>query len=538
MNRFFLFLVISMSSSLFSQNDHIKTDIKLVVGIVVDQMKYEYIPRYWDKYSEGGFKRLVNGGFLAKNAHYSYYQTSTAPGHATIVTGTSPSYHRIVGNSWFDRKLDKNIYCVDDDRFNPIGTKSNIGKKSPKNLQSTTISDENRIFTNFKGKTISVSFKDRSAVLSGGHTANGVYWFHSSNEGVFVSSSYYFNKLPDWVEKFNNSRKVDEYIKTWDTLYKIKSYTESGSDLNNYEGKFLGQNASFPYDLKTLSKKENGDTDYQAITTSPFGNTFLKDFALEALKNENLGEDKHIDFLHVNFSSPDHIGHKFGVNSKEVQDTYLRLDLDLKDLINNLDKKVGKGKYLIYLTSDHGATHVPKFLIDNKIPLKELDLRDSLRKKDWSNLIKAYSNNYVFLDKELIDKMEIDYEDAKELVKNGLKEIDGVYGVYDINDDDYMFGDGYYQSLIKNNSHPDLIGDLVVFLNPMYTARYNSMGSSHGTPAFYDTHVPIIFYGAGIKTGYSNDIINVKDIAPTIASIIGIGAPVSTTGKVISDAIK
>jgi len=540
MRNFFVIILIFFSIKSLSQNKskEIGSDVKLVVGLVVDQMKYEYIPKFWNKYGEKGFKRLINNGFTAKNAHYSYAVTSTGPGHATVVTGTSPNYHGIVGNDWYDPKINNSIYCVDDKNVEPVGTSKRIGKKSPKNLLVTTISDENRVSTNFRGKTFSVALKDRSAVLSGGHTANLSFWF-DDDDGKFVTSNYYVDELPKWVEKFNSKKNIDSYVQNWDTYYDIDTYIESGPDLNPYEGKILGKkNSVFPYDLINLSKKENGLVDYNAIKYSPSGNKILVDFALKAIDKESLGTDNDTDFLHIGFSSTDHIGHRFGSNSKEVQDTYIRLDKDIENLLNILDKKIGENNYLVYLSADHAITHSPDFLADNKIPFNKI-ASSKVFPPELNQFINNISNYNVFLNHEKINEMDEDFEEIKNKIKTVLLNEPWIYDVYDFSDLEEVVAnyENYSLNMLLNNSHPKYRGDLAFFVNPFWVRRSSST-SNHGTPTTYDTHVPIIFYGKGVKPGSSYERHNVKDIAPTLAAILGINFPILTTGNVLSDAIK
>ena len=539
--KFYLkFVVFIFSLSIFAQsNDEFNQKPKLVVGIVVDQMKYEYIPKFWNKYGSKGFKRLVKGGFNAKNAHYSYAVTSTAPGHATVVTGTTPNYHGIIGNDWFNPSLGKEVYCVDDFFKKSVGTSTDEGKKSPKNLQTTTISDENRISTNFKAKTFSVALKDRSAVLSAGHTSDMTYWFNAKNEGRFITSSYYMDELPDWVESFNDRSNIFKYISKWDTYYNIKLYTESGPDLNKHEIKYLGkENSTFPHDLEKISKKKNGKIDYDVIKYSPFGNDIVKDFALNAIKFENLGSDEITDFLHIGFSSTDHLGHRFGSNSVEVLDMYIRLDKNIEEILSYLDKEIGENNYLVYLTSDHGITHVPSYLSENKVPFNQLYSMNVFNDK-LKKYVKDVSNYNIYLNKDEIIQSEYSLDDMKTLISSELKKEPWVYDVFDFEklDKAISYSEDYGINMVYYNSHPDLRGDLAFFLKPLWHKR-SSSASNHGTGRTYDTHVPLVFFGKGIKNGSTSKKIYVKDIAPTLSTILGISFTALSTGSPIISAIK
>lgn len=332
---------------------------KLVVGIVVDQMRYDYLTRFYSKYGEGGFKRMMNEGFNCKNNHFNYVPTFTGPGHASIYTGSTPKYHGIIGNDWYDKEIKKMVYCAGDDSVQSVGAKTEDGKMSPHRMKTTTFADENRLFTQMRGKTIGISIKDRGAILPAGHTANAAYWFYGKDEGLFISSTFYMNSLPNWVNDFNKSDKVASNLKPWNTLYNIETYTESGSDLNDFEGGFKGKEAAtFPYDLNVL-KDQNGGFDI--LKSTPYGNTIVADFAIAALNGEQLGQDTNTDVLTVSFSSTDYVGHNFGVNSKEIEDTYIRLDKDLERFFKALDEKVGKENYTVFLTADHAAIDVPAY---------------------------------------------------------------------------------------------------------------------------------------------------------------------------------
>ena len=311
-----------------SQKPQINNKPKLVVGIVVDQMRFDYLTRFNSKFGEGGFKRLQNEGFNCKNNHFNYIPTYTGPGHASIYTGTTPNYHGIIANNWFDKFNSKKVYCASDNSVVSVGVENIIdGKRSPHRLLSTTFADENKLFHQGRSKSIGISIKDRGSILSIGHTADAAYWFFGKDEGKWITSSYYMDKLPDWVSEFNNSNKIESYLKEWDTFYPIEKYTESGKDLNNYENTFVSkQNAVFPYDLKKLAPL-NGNFDI--LKNTPYGNSIVTDFAIETIKNESLGEDEFTDVLTVSFSSTDYVGHKFGVKSREIQVTYIRLDREL-----------------------------------------------------------------------------------------------------------------------------------------------------------------------------------------------------------------
>lgn len=509
---------------------------KLVVGIVVDQMRNDYIERFWNHYSEDGFKRLVNNGYRFKNAHFNYVPTYTGPGHASIYTGTTPATHGIIGNNWYDKTIDTSVYCAGDTSVQPIGTMDNAGMMSPHRMTVTTIADENRLATQMRGKTIGVALKDRGAILPAGHTANAAYWFHGMDEGQWISSSFYMDSLPQWVIEFNNSGKAASYFKTWNTLYPIETYVESGTDMNKFEGGFKGkETATFPYNLQELRAHNNN---FELLKAVAFGNDLTTDFAIAAIEGEKLGQNNDTDFLTLSYSSTDYVGHNFGVNSKEVQDTYLRLDKNIAQLLQYLDKTVGKDQYIVFLTADHAAVDVPAYLESLKIPAGYFDSRsfrnniDSLVQKEYGNknLIKNISNNQLFFNYELLHEMNINIDSFQQKLSNYILMQDNIHRVYtrqQIVNGAYTKG---MDELIKNGFNHKRSGDLIYVLDPSFIS-YSRTGSTHGSSFMYDTHVPMLFYGKGVKSGSSSRRSEIVDIAPTIAVMLGISFPSGTTGE-------
>lgn len=512
---------------------------KLVVGIVVDQMRYDYLTRFWDQFGEEGFKRLVNNGFNFKNNHFNYVPTYTGPGHASVFTGTTPASHGIIGNGWYDKFEEKAVYCVSDPNVKSVGTESYAGEMSPHRMTSTTFADENRLYTQMKGKTIGVALKDRGAILPAGHTANAAYWFHGQDEAKFISSTFYMAELPKWVNDFNNSGKAKSYLRTWNTLKDIKTYKESGVDENNFEFGYQGkETATFPYKLDELAP-ENGQ--YDIIKATPYGNDLTADFAKAAIKGESLGKDDITDVLTLSFSSTDYVGHNFGVNSKEIEDTYLRLDLALADFLKFLDKEVGEGQYTIFLTSDHGAVDVPAYLRSQKIPSGYFDdkkgkgIIEKFVKDEFKvdSLIKNVSNSQIFLDYDLMEKEKLVAKEVEEKIARYLLQQDNIARVYTrerLQSASYSTG---ISGLIQNGFNQKRSGDIVYVTDPGYIV-YPEKGTTHGSGFSYDTHVPLIFFGKGIKKGSSFDLSEIPDIAPTISAMLGISFPNAATGKPLS----
>jgi len=521
----------------------LKTTPKLIVGIVVDQMRYDYLTRFWDHYGDGGFKRLVNEGYNCKNNHFNYSPTSTGPGHASVYTGTTPAIHGIIGNNWYDKEIDQLVYCASDDSVATVGAISDAGKMSPHRMTVTTITDQLRLHTQMKAKVVAIALKDRGAVLPGGHSANAAYWFLGGGEGKWISSNYYMENLPAWVVDFNSSNVVEKYKKPWNTIEDINSYDESGPDNNTYEALYTGESIPvFPHDLPGLWDK---NSKYDLLKVTPFGNSITTDFAIEAMKGEELGTDSITDFLAISFSSTDYVGHWFGVNSKEIQDTYVRLDRDLERILKYLDTKVGAGEYTVFLTADHGAINVPAYLKDQKIPagyINRTEIQSELGefikyKYGSADLIKNYSNNQLFLDHKIIQNLDLNPKEVQEALASELlsyKPFEKVYTAYQMQNNEYTTGIPY---IIQNGYNMKRSGDILMVPKPGII-DYSKTGSTHGSAQIYDTHTPLIFYGKGIKPGSTALRTEIPDIAPTIAILLGIAFPNGATGKPITQILE
>ncbi|AWA30219.1 alkaline phosphatase [Flavobacterium magnum] len=500
---------------------------KLVVGIVVDQMKMEYLYRFSSDFTKNGFKKLMDDGFVFENMHYNYMPTYTAPGHASIYTGTTPSVHGIVSNEWYSASTGKERYCTDDAGVTTVGNGTpQEGAMSPKNLLATTITDELRLSTNFKGKVIGMSLKDRGAILPAGHFANWAFWY--SKTGEFISSTFYGQQLPEWVTKFNAQKRFMSYInKGWDLLLPEEAYNESLADDNKYEGKLYGKAPVFPYDLKEMYAKN----DAGILRATPFGNDLLLEFAKVAVDQESLGVDNDTDFLTVSFSSTDYVGHIIGPRSVELQDTYLRLDRNIADLIAYLDGKVGKGNYLMFLTADHAGAENVTFLKDHKydvtnIPFGEMskNLKQFSLDTFGTDVIADFSNNNLYLNRQALKDKSLEPEKVKSALSDYLMTLPQTKRVYSKEVIIHAGGADYYLSCIAKGYDPRENGDLVVLFRPGYI-EYGPTGTSHGTPYSYDTHVPAIFYGWHVRKGISHDKKTITQIAPTLAQKLGITFP-------------
>lgn len=518
---------------------------KLVVGIVVDQMRQEYLYRYEAKFGDGGFKRMINNGFMLTNAHYNYVPTETGPGHASIYTGTTPAVHGIVANDWYDRNLKSEVNCVADPAQKTVGSEQN-GNNSPWRLLATTITDELKISTQKRAKVVSISIKDRGAVLPGGHLPDGAYWFDAKS-GNFITSSYYQTALPEWVSKFNAQKLADKYLSMeWNTLQPIDEYTESGPDDSPYETKFTGKDRSvFPYKLSEL-RKQNGN--YELLGNTTFGNTLIAELAKTALEAEQMGNDDVSDFLAISFSSTDKVGHRLGPNAVEIEDIYLRLDKILEDLFQTLDKKVGSGNYTVFLTADHGVSEVTQYLKDSKVPsgyfnlaATEAGLNEFLQKYfPGRKIVEKMSSEQVYLNHEAfagdLKSSGIDMLIATELITKYLLKVEGVAQVYPENIlRQTSFDEQSIRGKVVRGYYPKRCGDIAFVLEPNWIAWNYPTGTGHGSAYSYDTHVPILFFGKGIKKGTSAAFHPITDIAPTLSVLMNVKFPSGCSGMPITE---
>ncbi|WP_343305924.1 alkaline phosphatase PafA [Chitinophaga niabensis] len=510
---------------------------KLVVGMVVDQMRWDFLYRYYDRYSNDGFKRLLNEGFSCENTLIPYTPTITACGHTCAYTGSVPAIHGIIGNNWNDRTSNTSMYCTEDTTVNAIGGSNAAGRMSPKNMLTNTITDELRLAQNFRNKTIGIAIKDRGAILPAGHSANAAYWYDGVT-GNFMTSSYYMNALPAWVDAFNNEKLPAKYLaQPWNTLYPVDTYVQSTADEKPYEARFKGQNnTSFPHALAGQMGNSFG-----ILSSTPFGNTFTLEFAKKALDNEKLGHGNTTDFLAVSLSSPDYVGHQHGPNSVETEDTYLRLDKDLAEFFKYLDKKVGKGQWLFFITADHGVAHVPGFLEENKLPnglwddatmLKAMNTAIDIEFGYKKAVIATY--NYQFtLDNEGLTKAG-KLEAVKSWILANAIKYPGVSNAFDLHKLGTTALPEPLKTMVVNGYNVQRSGDIMITLLPGWLDGIKT-GTTHGLWNPYDAHIPLVFMGWGIRNGKTNRTTAMTDIAPTLAALLRIQMPNGNVGKVIEE---
>lgn len=515
---------------------------KLVVGLVIDQMRWDYLYRYQNKYGNDGFKRLLNTGYSFNNVMIPYIPTITALGHTCIYTGSVPSIHGIAGNDWTDKTTGKGVYCTTDTSVNAVGTENaKIGKHSPKNLWSTTITDQLGIATNFRSKVVGVSLKDRASILPAGHNPTGAFWFDDSS-GNFITSSYYMNNLPNWVKDFNNKKIPANLVSNgWNTMLPIEKYTESTTDNNTWEG-LLGsaKTPTFPYQNLAADYETKKDN----IRYTPFGNTLTLKFAEAAIDGYNMGRNADTDFLAINIASTDYAGHKFGPNSIEVEDVYLRLDRDLATFFKMLDAKVGAGNYLVFLTADHGAAHAEGYMEANKMQTGifgedfEKTLNSKLKEKfGEENMIWGVENYQVYLNQNVIEEKNLDIEKVKQETLKILKADPTILYAVDLDKIAEAAIPEPIKTRIINGYNWQRSGDLQLISHDGMLPPYSKIGTTHSVWNSYDSHIPLIFMGTNIKKGESNKPYFMTDIAPTLAQILKIENTSGNIGNPITEVL-
>ncbi|MDB5249488.1 MAG: nucleotide pyrophosphatase [Segetibacter sp.] len=511
---------------------------KLVVGIVIDQMRWDYLYRFADRYSANGFKRLLNDGFSCENTFIPYTPTVTAAGHTCVYTGSVPAINGIMGNNWYRRDLKRSWYCTEDSSVNTVGSTSAAGKMSPSSLWTTTITDELRLATNFRSKVIGIALKDRGAILPAGHSGNAAYWFDDAN-GAFITSTYYMKDLPAWAKQFNDKKLPDQYLqKNWNTLYPINTYAQSTADEKNYESVLAGEDNSFPHVTNNITKNK-----YASLRPTPYGNTLTMEMAKAAVDGESLGQTGNTDFLAVSFSSPDYIGHSFGPNSIEVEDNYLQLDNDLATFFSYLDGKLGRGQYTVFITADHAVAHVPAFLKENKIPagtlsetVLEKGLNEMLEKRfNIKNGVMDVMNYQVYLNNSVIKGA--DEQKIKDAVIETLLAYPAITNAFEFSQVNTAPLPVAIKNMVTNGYNQKLSGDIQFIYKPHWFSG-GDKGTTHGTWNPYDSHIPLVWYGWGVKKGKTNRETYMSDISATLAAMLHIQMPSGCIGQVIEEVMQ
>lgn len=535
MKKTAFFIAALFSGGLMAQEPAWVHPPKLVVGIVVDQMRVDYIYRYWDNFSEGGFRRMINEGTFQREAHYNYVPTYTAPGHASVYTGTTPARHGIVTNHPYRRDLKGTYYIAKDTTVSPVGTESSRAQRSPYQLLASTLADELELRTERRSHTVGVALKDRSAIMPMGRTGDAAYWYVGGDEGRFVTSSWYRNDLPAWLEAFNAKGLAARYLEqTWDLLLPRDRYHTPLPDNNPYELPIAeGIQPTLPVDLSALRK---GGNDLGLLVYTPWGNTITTDLAIAAIEGEDMGMDGITDLLAISYSSPDELGHLMGPRALEVEDMYLRLDRELERLFTFLDKRVGKGEYTVFLTADHGGVDVPAYLRDLKGGAGYTALggvEKWLEANGFGGVIEKVRAGQVFLrpdapagtDRAMADALARHPEIACAVAGSQVREMGELHGLARFMAKGYM---------------PQRSGDVLFLMRPGYLEEEygdGGKGTSHGTAWNYDTQVPVLFFGKGVAHGEVLRRTFITDIAPTVSALVGMSRPNASDGEVVPEVL-
>jgi predicted AlkP superfamily pyrophosphatase or phosphodiesterase len=517
---------------------------KLIVGIVIDQMRWDYINQFKSHFtSQQGFMRFVNEGASCNNNFIPYVPTVTACGHAAVYTGSTPALHGIAGNQWYDNYQQRTVYCVEDPTVVSVGVEgSAAGKMSPVNVWTTTLGDEIKLANNFKSKVYGISIKDRGAIIPAGHSADGAFWYDSKS-GNFISSTYYGKSLPKWVSEYNSLHRVDSfYTKGWN-LSLAKSVYEANcdGDINAYESTTLGaEQKGFPYTLSQFIGK-----DYGKISSTPYGNSIVAEMAEKALVSAQLGKDDITDLLAISFSSPDYIGHSFGPNSWETLDGYIKLDAVIAQLFASLDQQVGKNNYTVFLTADHAVANIPDFSKKHKIPgglisesgIKK-ELGQLLLKQGLSDrLISAINEYNIHFNHPLMDSLGVSQDKLVQIVRQYVEQKPGIVQVIESRQAATAALPQELRERIVNGYSPQRSGDMFIVTKSGYMDGY-ATGTNHGVFYNYDAHIPLLWYGNGIKKGQVNSVNYMTDIAPTVTTLLGIQMPSGSIGKPILEVLK
>ena len=515
---------------------------RLIITMVVDQMRYDFISRYWDKFGENGIRKLVGSGTFCKNASFSYLVNETAVGQATIATGAVPADHGIIADKWYNNLRGEVVDCAGDEKVRTVGGSYESGRYSPRKLLASTIGDEIHLASNFRSKVIGLALDPAAAVLSAGHSADYAFWYDGET-GHWVTSSYYTDSLPSWVREFNDKSLPETYLsRSWTTLLPLSSYTESGSDTSIFEQGIKGRSV-FPYDLDRMSREKHKGRDFSLLKLTPYGNVLTMDFATVVVMNEKLGQDDYTDYLAIGFSTNENIGKYFGSNSVEMQDAMLRLDRDIAHFMEFIDQFVGIQNTLVILTSDHGQAYTPAYLTANRIPSGDFNPYSALSllgsylnavygKGDW---IRFYSGQQIYLNHELIESSGISYQDIQEKTAQFMIQFEGVsnavtsYTLQTTN-----FSEGIFLKM-QNGYHQKRSGDVIINLSPGWVEK--NTGDSYHSSYLGDNHVPLVWYGWKIKRSVLTRPVRMTDIAPTISYFLDIARPNASSGEIILELV-
>ncbi len=515
-----------------------KDEPKLVLLVVVDQMRGELLSSFESRFGADGFRRLLEGGRCYANARFGHAATFTAAGHATVVTGADAAGHGFPGNDWVDRESGDVTYCLADPEHRIVGSRTANGGASPKLLDSTTIADEIVLADRSavgRSRAFAVSIKDRGAVIPAGHRGKA-YWYDNTS-GRFVSSTYHYpNGLPDWAARWNAQGNADRYRgQSWTLMHERDTYLAGRADDRPWEAPRSGLGRTFPHALDADGASDA--TFYARLPVTPFGDRLTLDFVLTLLESERLGSGPSTDFLSVSFSATDYIGHEFGPESLEYEDQILRLDACLADLLARVDATVDLDETLVVLTADHGVASVPEYLVSEGVDSTRVgpedfvaELEASLRARFGSreSLVSRMRNVNLYLDRDAIRRASLETAEVERAVVAFLERQPGIEAAFSRTD--LLTGAGAASRLrgrVERSFHPERSGDVVLVQRPdvFLYHRTNAHAAMHGSPYGYDAHVPLVLRGPGVRPGLSYTTVDVASLAPTVAAILGIAPP-------------
>lgn len=547
MIRFLILIVLLFNVlTVTGQNTNKLERPKLVVGIVVDQMRWDYLYRYYDRFREDGFKKLMKDGYNCQNTFINYVPSYTGPGHASIYTGSVPALHGIVANDWYVGGSRDGIYCVQDETVKSVGGSDKFGKFSPRNMLASTVGDELKIATKGRSKLFGIGIKDRGSILPAGHTADAAFWFDDST-GNFITSSFYMKQLPEWLNEFNDKHLPDTFLsRVWKPLYPLNTYVNSTSDTTKYET-YLPQEKSptFPHKAEYFHFKQK----YNTLRYMPLGNTLTLKAAKACIKGEQMGADDITDFLCVTLSSTDYAGHQWGTDAVEIEDMYLRLDRSLASFFKYLDKYVGAGEYTVFLTADHGAANNRMYMKDMGFVDKSSghnNIESDLEKAVWDRygdvnsirMVPRFANDQVYFNDAKIKELGVDRDSLKAFITTWLENLESTAIVVDLENIDKKPIPEPVRSMIANGYYKERCGVLQVINKPGWYTVYGDYGTTHGSWNPYDTHIPLLWYGWGINKGETYKTVHMTDIAPTVSALLHIQMPNASVGKTIEEVIK
>ena len=515
---------------------------KLAVIIVIDQFPQVYLDRFGEYFVENGFNLFLRDGAVFTDARYRHAITATGAGHAVISSGSYASENGIIDNDWIDRRSFEKVYCTADAGALTLG--ADAAGRSPKRLLAPTVGDHWKLFRSPDSRVIAISDKDRSAIMLGGKLADAAYW---SVNGLFVTSDYYRVELPEWVVRFNDSRRAESYFgETWDRLLPPEAYRSQGADDFLGESPVDGLGRTFPRTIDGGSDRGSPEF-YNAFYASPFSNEVLAEFAKEAIVSEALGQRETTDILAISFSANDRVGHRYGPDSHEVMDITVRTDRVMADLFVFIDARVGLENTVIALTSDHGVMPIPEkiLLARDRVPAGRIDLDTVLRGverdlearfgplNNTERWLAAADGNVYLLDSAVYAK-GLARGDLEIAVRDSLLRRTEIQAAFTRTQLVNGAVGGELGRYVANSFHEDRSGDVVFVLKPFHIINYklgNRTGTDHGSPYSYDTHVPLLWYGRGVPAGTYTLPVGIEDIAPTLSRILGVTPPAMSRGR-------